>query len=74
MGVELGSLEPMPDSEKRGRGRPPLNPEGGITTPMRVRLSDANLEEVGRLIAEGRGKNVSEVVRALLDDSAKRRK
>lgn len=58
------------DAADRGPGRPPLNPKGGRTTPARIRLSDANLEEVGLLIADGVGRNTSEVIRALLDDRA----
>jgi hypothetical protein len=74
MTPELGSLETVPENEKRGRGRPPLNPEGGDTVPLRIRLSNENLAEVGRLIAEGKGKNASEALRALLDESAERRR
>lgn len=59
--------------DHRAAGRPALNPQGGKTTVARIRLTDANLEEVGRLIESGRGSNVSEVVRALLDESAARR-
>lgn len=64
----------MPENEKRGPGRPPLNPDGGVTTTVRLRLSDADLEEAGRLIADGRGKNVSEVTRWLYRQSAEKRK
>lgn len=58
----------------RGPGRPPLTPGAGKALTARIRLSEANLEEVGRLIAEGHGKNVSEAVRWLLDESAKKRR
>lgn len=69
-----GSLEAVTDGEKRGRGRPPLNPEGGDTTPLRIRLSNANLETLGRVIAQGLAKNASDAVRWIVDNYEKREK
>lgn len=61
------TMHGVPENEKRGRGRPPLNDKGGITRPVTVRLSDRNLETAGKVIAEGHAANVSDAIRWVMD-------
>lgn len=64
-----------PRKERRaGPGRPALNPGHGKTQPFSIRITPEQRDELEALIAEGRGKTNGDVIRWLIDESARKRK
>jgi hypothetical protein len=61
-------------SDKRGRGRPRIDPEGGETLQLpTVAISLTHFRELRALIDDGHGPTMSDAVRWLLEESARRR-
>ena len=58
---------------KRGRGRPPIDPSGETVQLPTVALSQAHYLELRALIDDGHGPKMSDAVRWLLEESARRR-
>lgn len=57
---------------KRGPGRPSLNPDGGESVSLTIRIAEPHYVELRRRMALGLGGNFSDAIRVLIEESAAR--
>lgn len=55
---------------KRGPGRPSLDPDGGVSVPLMVRLTKAQLAKLHLLVKKGRAPSLASAARWAIEQAS----